>query len=344
MALFVGLHVGEGLVEVGVLGDGEGLLVERDGFPFPPQVGFEDLPDPGVRPQLRQVSVRDASQRVDHLGGFLGVFELHFGDEVKLPPQLLIRKLRHVPRQQPEGAVLHAQRTLKKPNQLFLLSLQGRPPFPSGPAIAPETATASLAATTLRSTSFLCQMASRQNEFGALEAKLTNRARRGVPGDERNSGRSTMMKPTRIALLLGLVCLIPLLTGCPGAPGGQQNMPPGVLPPPGLESGGARTLMGTTITAPDNYYLLIKYTCAHLSGQEAPPRGAEWQSCRRVIPLDSCIMVEGLNYDGRQQGAEKDVNQLLPFSALASFYWKYEAKPTPPASEQTTPQGRRPRR
>jgi len=160
-----------------------------------------------------------------------------------------------------------------------------------------------------------------------------------------------MVAPARMGLLIGVVCVVPLLCGCPGMPGGpssQQKMAPGILPPPGLESGGARTLMGTTITPPDNYFLLVKYTYAHPTSPQAADlpagRQAGWQTCRRAIPLDTCILVEGLNYDGRLQGAEKDVNQLLPFSGLTSFYWKYEPKPAPPPQEQPSPQGKRPRK
>ena len=142
-----------------------------------------------------------------------------------------------------------------------------------------------------------------------------------------------MATPARIAFLIPLLGLGALISGCPGMPGSpgqQQKMPPGVLPPPGLESGGARTLMGTTITPPDNSFLLVKYTYA----QAGIPGVGQWHTCRRILPLDSCVLVEGLNYDGRTEGAEKDVNQLLPYSGLTGLYWKYEARPTPPA-EQT---------
>ena len=155
-----------------------------------------------------------------------------------------------------------------------------------------------------------------------------------------------MVTPRRMAALIALVCVVPLLCGCPGMPGaggagGQEKMPPGVLPPPGLESGGARTLMGTTITSPDGYYLLVKYSYAQTGGT---PQVGEWQTCRRAIPLDNCMLVEGLNYDGRLAGAEKDVNQLLPFSGLTGFYWKYEAKPAPPPEEPASPQSKQRKR
>ena len=139
----------------------------------------------------------------------------------------------------------------------------------------------------------------------------------------------------RTTLFIGLLLAGSLLAGCPGMPGmpgggqTQQNMPPGVLPPPGLESGGARTLMGSTITAPDNAYLLVSLDRA---GSE-PSVPAEWQTCRRVTPLENCLLLEGMNYDGRAEGAEKDVNQLVPYEQLRRFEWKYEPRPVPPAGE-----------
>jgi len=138
----------------------------------------------------------------------------------------------------------------------------------------------------------------------------------------------------RAALLIGLLAMGSLLAGCPGMPGlpgagGEQKMPPGVLPPPGLESGGARTLMGSTITPPDNSFLLVAFD---LAGSE-PSAAPDWQTCRRVTPLDSCLLLEGLNYDGRAEGAPKDGNQLIPYEQLRRLEWKYEARPAPPAGE-----------
>ena len=141
---------------------------------------------------------------------------------------------------------------------------------------------------------------------------------------------------TRIILLGLALSLTTLLSGCPGMPTGPggadatENMPPGLLPPPGLESGGVRTFMGTSVTPPDDFILLFRYTDA----DEASPEGEQWQSCRRIISADSGLFVEGINYDGRVEGAEIDVNQLLPEGDLTSFYWKYE--PAPPSSEEAT--------
>jgi len=149
----------------------------------------------------------------------------------------------------------------------------------------------------------------------------------------------------RLAFLIAALGMSLLLAGCPGmpgAPGGPQseaNVPPGVKPPPGLESGGARTLMGTTITPPEKAILLVRYTQAGVTPAAEP----QWKSCRRIIPLDACVIVEGLNYDGRDEGAEKDINQLLPFSGLTSFYWRYEPGPVPPRSEAQPEPHKRPR-
>jgi len=103
--------------------------------------------------------------------------------------------------------------------------------------------------------------------------------------------------------------------------------------------------MGTTITPPTDSFLLVKFQLAResalrgeMSGKPKPEE-AGWKSCRRVIPMDQWVVVEGLNYDGRDQAAEKDVNQLLPSMGLAYFYWKYEPKPAPPpeATKKATP-------
>ncbi len=140
-----------------------------------------------------------------------------------------------------------------------------------------------------------------------------------------------MTAPKKTLLLLSLLSLTALLTGCPGMPGApgsaQANLPPGMKAPPGMESGGGRTLMGTTITAPDNAVLLVKHVRPS-SGAEAP-----WQSCRRVMVLEDCILIEGINYDQRIVGAERDSNEVVPFSDMQSFVWKYELKPAPPPEE-----------
>jgi hypothetical protein len=101
--------------------------------------------------------------------------------------------------------------------------------------------------------------------------------------------------------------------------------------------------MGTTITAPDNSYLLVRFT----KGQAKPPSAeAKWQSCRRVSVLENCMLIEGVNYDGRDDVAPKDSNLLIAYADLASFDWKYEARPAPPAQAQgksQPKQGRQPR-
>jgi len=143
----------------------------------------------------------------------------------------------------------------------------------------------------------------------------------------------------RVAARAALFCvglgLITLLAGCPGMPGAagsQQEMPPGMQPPRGMESGGARTIMNAAVTAPDDAIMLVYV----LEGEATE---AEWRSCRRVIALESSIMIEGLNYDGRDEGAEKDHNRLIPFSHLGYLSWRYEAKPQPATPAETTPEG-----
>ncbi len=136
--------------------------------------------------------------------------------------------------------------------------------------------------------------------------------------------------------IIGLLAAGTLLVGCPGMPGmpggggagAEQRTPPGVLPPPGLESGGVRTLMGTTITAPDNSYLLIRFSKARGVAQGGEPK---WQSCRRVSLLQDCVLIEGMNYDARDDAAVKDANVMVTYPELVSFDWKYEARPAPPA-------------
>jgi len=135
----------------------------------------------------------------------------------------------------------------------------------------------------------------------------------------------------RNAILITGLGLVALLAGCPGMPGATggggsaaQQAPPGILPPPGLESGGVRTLMGTTVTPPNNQILLVSYTISASST-------GSWSSVRRLVFIEGGVMLEGLNYDGRAAGQEKDANRLVPVSQLTSLAWKYESKPTPPA-------------
>ena len=137
----------------------------------------------------------------------------------------------------------------------------------------------------------------------------------------------------RSVLVIVLLLSTCVLAGCPGMPGapgaGEERMPPGVLPPPGMESGGARTLMGSTITPPDNSFLLVSFSSVESESAEHE----QWQTCRRIVPLENCVLIEGLNYDGRLEEAREDVNQLIPYAHLQAFRWKYEARPAPPPSE-----------
>jgi hypothetical protein len=141
-----------------------------------------------------------------------------------------------------------------------------------------------------------------------------------------------MRNHTRIALLILASGLTTLLAGCPGMPGGpssQQNTPPGLLPPPGLESGGARTLMGTTITAPDNSIILFKPVSREAGAESG------WQSCRRIMFLDNSVLVEGVNYDGREAEGQKDFNEIIPLTSIERLQWQYVARPAPPAEEKS---------
>jgi hypothetical protein len=141
------------------------------------------------------------------------------------------------------------------------------------------------------------------------------------------------MRPhTRVAILVAALGCTLLLSGCPGmpgAPGGQQKTPPGMMPPAGLESGGAYSLMGTTITAPDDSILLFRPVVA------ADEADRPWETCRRIILLENAVLVEGINYDGRTEDAEKDFNRVIPLANIQNLNWKYESKPRPPAEEES---------
>jgi len=141
----------------------------------------------------------------------------------------------------------------------------------------------------------------------------------------------------RLGLLLIGLGLATLLSGCPGMTGPQsaaQQMPPGMLPPPGLKSGGVRTLMATTITPPDNQMIMVRTTRV-LSGALEERRGAptppsadltQWNSVRRITFADSVALLEGLNFDGRAADQPKDVNLSLPLG-FTQLEWKYETAP-----------------
>jgi len=143
-------------------------------------------------------------------------------------------------------------------------------------------------------------------------------------------------KHSYLLLAIGLA-LVTLLAGCPGMPGAPgggsaaQQAPPGTLPPPGLESGGARTLLGTTVTPPNNQILLVSYSTANAA------TATQWWSVRRLTFVDGGVLFEGLNYDGRTEGKEKDANHFAPLAQLTTLSWKYEPKPTPPAPAPAKP-------
>jgi len=149
-----------------------------------------------------------------------------------------------------------------------------------------------------------------------------------------------MNSPLRLATLALLLALTALLAGCPGMPGAPggggsaaQQTPPGILPPPGLDSGGVRTLMGTTVTPPNNQILQVSYTAS----PSVSARMLSTTTVRRITFIDGGVLLEGLNYDGRVPQREKDGNVFVPLTQLVSFAWKYEPKPVPPAPSPAKP-------
>ncbi len=58
--------------------------------------------------------------------------------------------------------------------------------------------------------------------------------------------------------MTALLCGCPGMTGQPG-PSAAQQTPPGILPPPGLKTGGVRTLVGATITPPEGQVIVVNY-------------------------------------------------------------------------------------
>ena len=137
----------------------------------------------------------------------------------------------------------------------------------------------------------------------------------------------------RIGILVIGLGLVTLLAGCPGMPGvggggggnAAQQSPPGLVSPPGMQSGGARSLMGTTVTPPDNGTLLVNVTVAGTA--------TGFQSTRRLVFAETGVMLEGVNFDGRTKGQEQDTNRFVPTNQITSLTWKYEIKPAPPGAK-----------
>jgi len=150
----------------------------------------------------------------------------------------------------------------------------------------------------------------------------------------------------RVMWLVAGLGLLVFLSGCPGIPGGggggaAAQQPPGTLPPPGLESGGVRTLLGTTITPPTNSVLLISYSTGASPASGTPPT---WQSVRRITVTDTTVLLEGINYNGRDEAQPRDVNRVVQLNQVTPLTWRYEGAPTPPPSttgKPTTPPSRR---
>ena len=145
-----------------------------------------------------------------------------------------------------------------------------------------------------------------------------------------------MNHPARLVLLIAGLGLITLLAGCPGMPGGggssAQQSPPGVQPPPGLTSGGVRTLLGTTVTPPENSFLLVSFT-------SSTGASAQKLTARRITISENTVLFEGLNYDARNPKLPADTNTIFPLAQLTALSWSYEAKPTPPPSQTGKPGG-----
>ena len=142
-----------------------------------------------------------------------------------------------------------------------------------------------------------------------------------------------MKTRVRIGILAIGLGLVTLLAGCPGMPGmggsssssSAQQSPPGLVSPPGMQSGGARSLMGTTVTPPDNGTLLVNVTIAGTA--------TGFQSTRRLVFAETGVMLEGVNFDGRTKGQELDTNRFVPTNQITSLTWKYEIKPAPPGAK-----------
>jgi hypothetical protein len=148
---------------------------------------------------------------------------------------------------------------------------------------------------------------------------------------------------TGIALALAILTLV-ILSGCSGLPGtagagGQaQQGPPGLSPPPGMKTGGARTVLGTTLTAPDKYVLSVKYALAS-AGASATSAGAyagAWHHCQRVLISDGIILIEGIDYDKPNATTESQSQVALPAGSITDLVWRYEPDITPPADAKST--------
>jgi hypothetical protein len=101
-----------------------------------------------------------------------------------------------------------------------------------------------------------------------------------------------------------------------------------------MESGGARTLLGTTVTAPNNQILLVQYYLPSVSKE------MQWLSVRRLTFVDGGVLFEGLNYDGRVANGEKDQNLFVALPQLTALAWKYEPKPIPPPAKPAAGAGK----
>lgn len=135
-----------------------------------------------------------------------------------------------------------------------------------------------------------------------------------------------------IGSLVTAILALTLLGGCsglPGAPGagGQaQQGPPGLSAPPGMKTGGARTVLGTTVTAPDNYVVSVKYSLAPntATAANADDFKGVWHHCQRILISDGVILIEGIDFDTPNATTETQSQILLPVASVADIAWKYE--------------------
>jgi hypothetical protein len=133
------------------------------------------------------------------------------------------------------------------------------------------------------------------------------------------------------ALVIAILALTLLggcsgLPGAPGASGQAQQGPPGLTAPPGMKTGGARTVLGTTVTAPDNYVVSVKYSLAPNATTAANAvafKGA-WHHCQRILVSDGVILIEGIDFDIPNATTETQSQILLPVASVADIAWKYE--------------------
>jgi hypothetical protein len=148
--------------------------------------------------------------------------------------------------------------------------------------------------------------------------------------------------------LLALAIFIGGCTGFPGAPGANQQAaqqgPPALNPPTGMKSGGARSVFGAAVTAPDDQVLSVNYELANTSiaPKTATIYNGVWHHCRRISFGDSMVIIEGINFDViKAEGATTptDVNFMLPLTSVVELNWRYDPAPKSAAKDANAPAG-----